>query len=141
MTDKEKLDAIRAEIHKLVHVNGYSKEMADELFAFINSLPEDPVSEDLEEAAKQNQIKYVFDNNVKEIILAELKYIGVSNFKDGANWQKEQMMKDASVRSVHIGEDSCPFIRRYELAYDIKKQIPDIKEGDKVRVIIIKENT
>ena len=51
MTDKEKLDAIRAEIHRLVDVRGYDREMANDLFAFMDSLPNEPVSEGLEEAA------------------------------------------------------------------------------------------
>ena len=35
MTDKEKLEAIRAEIHRLVDVRGYDREMANDLFAFM----------------------------------------------------------------------------------------------------------
>lgn len=48
MTDKEKLDAIRAEIHRLVDVRGYDRGMANDLFAFMDSLPNEPVSNDLE---------------------------------------------------------------------------------------------
>lgn len=50
MTDKEKLDAIRAEIHRLVDVRGYDKEMANDLFAFMDSLPNEPVSENFTKA-------------------------------------------------------------------------------------------
>ena len=46
MTDKEKLDAIRAEIHRLVDVRGYDREMANDLFAFMDSLSNKPVSAD-----------------------------------------------------------------------------------------------
>ena len=46
MTDKQKLDAIKAEIHRLVDVRGYDREMANDLLAFMNSLPNEPVSED-----------------------------------------------------------------------------------------------
>lgn len=48
MTDKEKLDAIRAEIHRLVDVRGYDRGMANDLFAFMDSLPNEPISKDLE---------------------------------------------------------------------------------------------
>ena len=48
MTDKEKLDAIRAEIHRLVDVRGYSKGMANDLFTFMDSLPNEPVNKDFE---------------------------------------------------------------------------------------------
>ena len=44
MTDKEKLEAIRAEIHRLVDVRGYDRGMANDLFAFMDSLPNEPVS-------------------------------------------------------------------------------------------------
>lgn len=56
MTDKEKLDAIRAEIHRLVDVRGYDRGMANDLFAFMDSLPNEPVSKDLEEAAMKNVV-------------------------------------------------------------------------------------
>ena len=45
MTDKEKLDAIRAEIHRLIEVRGYDREMANDLLAFMDSLPNEPVSD------------------------------------------------------------------------------------------------
>ena len=48
MTDKEKLDAIRAEIRRLVDVRGYSKGMANDLFTFMDSLPNEPVNKDFE---------------------------------------------------------------------------------------------
>ena len=50
MTDKEKLDAIRAEIHRLVDVRGYDRGMANDVFAFMDSLPNEPVSGDFEMA-------------------------------------------------------------------------------------------
>ena len=45
MTDKEKLDAIRAEILRLVEVCGYDREMANDLLTFMDSLPNEPVSD------------------------------------------------------------------------------------------------
>ena len=48
MTDKEKLDAIRAEIRRLVDVRGYDKGMANDLFTFMDSLPNEPVNKDFE---------------------------------------------------------------------------------------------
>ena len=47
------------------------------------------------EAAKLNQLKYVFDESVNDVKNSELKQIGVGNFIDGAKWMKEQIMKDA----------------------------------------------
>ena len=45
MTDKEKLDAIRAEIRRLVDVRGYDKGMANDLLTFMDSLPNEPVND------------------------------------------------------------------------------------------------
>lgn len=49
MTDKEKLDAIRAEILRLVDVRGYDREMANDLLAFMDSLPNEPAEIDFEQ--------------------------------------------------------------------------------------------
>ena len=53
MTDKEKLDAVRVEIHRLVDVRGYDREMANDLFAFMDSLPNEPVSDELEKVVEE----------------------------------------------------------------------------------------
>jgi len=45
MTDKEKLEAIRAEIHRLIEVRGYDIEMANDLLTFMDSIPNEPVSD------------------------------------------------------------------------------------------------
>ena len=44
MTDKEKLEAIKAELHRLKEARGVYKDIFNDIFAFINSLPEEPVS-------------------------------------------------------------------------------------------------
>lgn len=88
MTDKEKLDAIRTEIHRLVDVRGYDREIANDLFAFMDSLPNEPVSYDLEKAAK------AYSNNIDNICGG----IGEQTrnaFKAGAKWQKEHLWKPA----------------------------------------------
>lgn len=153
MTDKEKLDATRSEIHRLVDVRGYDKEMANDLFAFMDSLPNEPVSENFTKALaecihqaqcsvfdplvhaetwKDELIKlakseeHVSDNleeAAKERVDAEdyccvdedgmplydsdyLEYM----FKEGANWQKEQIKK-----SMDLGEP--PYLISVEQAY------------------------
>jgi len=63
MTDKQKLDAIKAEIHRLVDVRGYDREMANDLLAFMNSLPNEPVSE---EQVKESPISKHDDKTCKE---------------------------------------------------------------------------
>ena len=117
MTDKEKLDAIRAEIHRLVDVRGYDKEMANDLFAFMDSLPNEPVSEDLWEASKQYALRQVLASTDTE--MSEQAYLSLRLFsgfelavahKDGAKWQKEQIKK-----SMDLGEP--PYLISVEQAY------------------------
>lgn len=81
MTDKEKLDAIRAEIHRLVDVRGYDREMANDLFTFMDSLPNEPVSEDLNEAA------IAYNKKVNFVCAGKIPN---EHFIAGANWQKQQ---------------------------------------------------
>ena len=127
MTDKQKLDAIKAEIHRLVDVRGYDREMANDLLAFMNSLPNEPVSEDLEEAANEYAKDYLFAPKPQSAPNI--------HFINGANWQKQQMIKDAvdgkiyetqarsKLKAATIGKISC-------LKYRV---------GDKVKLIILKE--
>lgn len=60
-------------------------------------------------------------------------------FEDGASWKKEEMMKDAVDATVHIDAGGYPYIPQIEL-YDYDKDVPLAKEGDKYKVILIKED-
>ena len=141
MTDKEK---INEEIKQLKEINldnhaeGYA-QACDDMLSSINSVQELSVNEDLEEASR----KYADDHYADYLNSEEGEenyWCSYFSFKAGANYYKQQMLKNSVSRVVHIGEDSYPFLQRYELAYDIKTQIPDINEGDKVKLIIIKED-
>lgn len=59
--------------------------------------------------------------------------------KYGMRLQKEQMMSKAIVREVKVDAGGYPYIDATEL-YDYDKDMPLAKEGDKVKVIIIKED-
>ena len=102
MTDKEK---IKAEIERRIKAmkdnfatneaskskHAYTLRMIDhqELLSFINSLPEEPVSEDLEEAANfyaDTHTEWFDANNNPHVSPA---------FKAGAKWQKENLWKPA----------------------------------------------
>ena len=97
MRDKE---AIKKEIERLKNRDGYAffqNETADiyyargvrftceNLISFIDSLPEEPVSEDLEEASDEYTSKVIERTDIpilgKEVAVA---------FKAGAEWQKEK---------------------------------------------------
>lgn len=160
MADKEK---IRAEVERLITDLGEQRDvLLEELLEFIDSLPEEPhqelynklsnlrddafsnttkesweaclseepVSEELKEAFKQSFEK------VKEETLCVYDYH--AGFVDGVNWHKDQMMAKSVDVTVHIEAGNYPYIPQIEL-YDYDKDIPLAKEGDKYKVILIKE--
>jgi len=150
MTDKDKLK----EIKKLADAMYYAafnlttdasrlKKAMDEYHQFIiqEYCKEEPVSEDLEEAA----IMYAKEeyNHKNPATLPDrcrgcytpLMYA----FKAGAKWQKEQMMANATEVTVHIDAGGYPYIPQVEL-YDYDKDIPLAKEGDKYKVVFIEED-
>jgi hypothetical protein len=64
--------------------------MANDLFAFMDSLPNEPVSEGLEEAAIMH-----FKDAMEYKIKTGLKMAHMTSFKAGAKWQKENLWKPA----------------------------------------------
>lgn len=58
--------------------------------------------------------------------------------KYGMRLHKEQMMKDATKATVHIEVGNYPYIPQIEL-YDYDKDVPLAKEGDKYKVVLIKD--
>ena len=98
------------------------------------------VSEDLETFAKKESEAFAeceyeigyFDRNA----LGKGYYWGCI---DGAKFQKEQMMANATEVTVHIEAGNYPYIPQLEL-YDYEKDVPLAKEGDKYKVILIKED-
>ena len=124
MTDKEKLEAIRAEILRLVEVCGYDREMANDLLTFMDSLPNKPVSEELEkiveeiteptvlnaygtkELARRLRNTVIYGTSVSKELdeVVELYTLDDSvkpwrnltkeAFKAGANWQLNQIRKE-----------------------------------------------
>ena len=101
------------------------------LDAYIDSLQEEPVSEDF----KQFEETYL-DKEKDEILCIYDRHAGLV---DGANWQKEQMMEKAVDVAVHIDAGGYPYTPEIEL-YDYDKDIPLAKEGDKYKIILIKED-
>ena len=97
MTDKEFKAKILAEIERLfVASNVYSRTFKNgqrhalmSLKDFINSLPEEPVSEDLEEAAKQYATVDRSDGD------GGIDLMKLESFIAGAQWQKRQTIDKA----------------------------------------------
>ena len=108
------------------------------LDACIDSLQEVPVNEDLEEASLRASI--IRGQYIPKEYLDEYPYdaYAQSMFKRGAQWQKEQIMKDATDVTVHIDAGGYPYIPKIEL-YDYDNDVPLAKEWDKYKVVLIKE--
>lgn len=135
----KQVEQIRAEIERLKNKNteafdcgcngtkcaGYDMAL-DDLLSFIDTMPEEPVSEDLEKAAIE-AFKQIVDNGKNSFL---------EIFKAGANWRKEQMMKDSiSGEVMHC--------MRYWINTDedkLQNHLQKFIGGEKVKVIIVKED-
>ena len=129
--------------------NHYSEmvEEYDDILRFINSLPEEPVSEDMWEASKQYALRQVFASTDAE--MTEQAYLSLRLFsgfeiavahKDGAQWQKEQMMKDAKdgvITFDYYGDNDKIYGCIAHDSFCLEEL--GLKDGDKVKLIIIKE--
>lgn len=132
MTDKEKLEKLK----KLADVMYYAAQQLttdasrlhkamDEYHEFIiHECKEEPVSEELEEAAFDYAEACKYDGGEKLLC--------VEHFKAGAEWQKEQMMKKAF--PVEIGR------QRSDYKCVLHGNFFNCDTGDKVKAIIIKED-
>ena len=94
-----------------------------------------PVSNDLEEAAKE----YRLSTNLNHERYGEFGSNIINAFIAGALWQKEKMIRDSVEREVKVDAGSYPYIDATEL-YDYDEDKPLAKEGDKVKLIIVRED-
>ena len=142
MTDKEK---IIAEIERLKscklnleedteYLRGYDFAI-DTIEEFINSLSAEQQNDDLDGEIKLYQLRNPVINH-NERSLNELIKRVATYF---ANWQKEQLMKSA-IDGCYISRNK--YTKKNVLnAFDIKcDTIQKFRDGDKVKIIIIKEN-
>jgi hypothetical protein len=122
MTDKEK---IRAEIERLKESGCASPiVICDTLLAFIDSMQEETVSDDLKKFAEE------WDESLyrSDAVIA------------GAKWHKQQMMKDAIEAEIINWASMFTSIKviEPERAEAMIKEKFDI--GDKVKLVIVKED-
>lgn len=124
--------------------HGY-KQCCKEILKFIDSLQEEPASEDLEEAANKWNSRANFSpyfmklgSNGKPNGVGRIRTTHADSFKAGAEWQKQQMMKDAFIDdyTVHDGRielegDPLPSVEPI-----IILPYPKFKPNDKVKLII-----
>ena len=129
MTDKEK---IRAEIERRLAGNNlyvYSRTEYADLLSFIDSMQEEPVSEiDFE------QELYKYFGQVKDFTLG--MRIAKRFYEIGRNY----LMKDAIDTVVKVDAGGYPYVDRTIELYDYDKDIPLAKKGDKVKIVVIKED-
>lgn len=131
------MERIKSRIEKLLDVwkwhssteAKYRCEVYKELLEYINSLQEEPVSNDLEEAAKKAGQKYFPD---KDNIWARPNYEAMAAenaFKEGVEWQEEQCQKTIELAEDHAYlagqekaiEKACEFLKKnlFKVANDL----------------------
>lgn len=147
MTNKELIVKIKAEIERRLKdyweisfhdTNSYNKDTnvkeLKELLSFLSTLEsENPVPNDLEEASMSYQHKIADESDVDDNGYPIIGIFEVSTaFEAGAKWDREQMMNEA--------EECELYWDGYFLAIDLNMTALGYSEGDKVRVIIVKED-
>jgi hypothetical protein len=112
----------------------------DEYHKFtIHECKEEPVSEDLEDAAEKYRWSIeehcsINDNGTYNYSADDIE----NSIKTGFQLHKEQMMAKAIDVEVKVDAGGYPYIPQIEL-YDYDNDVPLAKEGDKYKVVLIKE--
>ena len=134
MTDKEKaIKELKEMFDNLDITNKYRLN----LIRAIEYLQDEPVSEDIEkEIDRAHRIFY--DEVGWDSDEGARAYVADWFAHYFANWQKTQMIKNATEVTVHIDAGGYPYIPQMEL-YDYDKDVPLAKEGDRYKVVLIKE--
>lgn len=143
MTDKEIIERTkeaekRTSFGELVHsplsrgVNSaYGIGFIEGMVEYRNSLLKESMSEDLEEVSDK------YGKNIESNYSNDMFDRGdiMKAFEDGAQWQREQMMAEAV-------EGGCFSYKNgyVHISCDIDEHLTNIKFGDKIKVIVIKEN-
>ena len=119
MTDKELKEKILAEIERLINELGEQRDVnLEDLRDFINSLPEEPVSEGLEEAANKyaDNADYVYAD-------VSIEDFTVETFKAGANYVFEKFVDIVNKNTMPNGMED-----RGKMAYDMLILIEQLKK-------------
>lgn len=135
MTEKEKIRQYLIGMANAACCNKQTaKDIKEIIIPHIDSMQEEPVSEELEEAA----INYMKSQNPPIWGLYD-------GFIAGANWKEEKMLAKAADGQIHryymkddIIGDSISIDYGVEANLDVNKH--NFAHGDKVKLIIIKED-
>ena len=134
MTDKEKIKFwTKGRLFEIMNGIGENdaKNILTELLSFIDSMQEQSVSKDLEEAIGQS---FIYHENRGDDFRSD-KQIETAyryGFETGANWQKQMTMKDAL--DGYYGA----FYNHVFIDYDCRKL--HLADGQKLKILIIKED-
>lgn len=115
----------------------------DELIKLAKS--EEPVNEDfkiaLEKKVREAQDwTYIEEEGCECPLSEEFGAYDLEEFaRWGANWQKEKLLAKAVDAVVKIDAGGYPYVDRTIELYDYDKNIPLAKCGDKVKILVIKE--
>ena len=114
-------------------------DACDEILQFIDSLPEEPESKNPVEKEEEKlklrhaAISYLEKQQGKEFnSVSEEQCLRIYAFEGGSEWQKQEIMKNA-VDATILDIDA----QTIEFGLWPEKLL-DIKEGDKVKIIILK---
>lgn len=113
----------------------YRYEAYTELSEWLDGLEVKETSKDLEEAATKYARKQLSNPDYPTY---NDEYEMECAFEAGAQWQKQQTMKDAIEREVKEDAGGYPYIDATEL-YDYENDKPLAKAGDRVKVVFIKD--
>ena len=135
----DELEKVVEEIVDPTVLNAYGvKEIANRLRRTMI----DSVNEDLEEEIEKYFNGWFDDDEYNEAVKPDYTAASVEDCKDiarhFAEWQKAKLMANATEVKVHIEAGNYPYIPQIEL-YDYDKDVPLAKEGDKYKVVLIKE--
>ena len=88
---------------------------------------EQPINDNMDEEIVKEWKKFLKDGDIGFVEVA----------RHFANWQKQQIMKEAVEREVKVDAGGYPYIDATEL-YDYDEDMPLAKAGDKVKIIVVK---
>lgn len=131
----DELQIIKAEVERLKESGCASPiSVCDDLISFIESLEKEHVSDDLNDEIRKYFLSYkgyphVMDETEREIKKAIIYF---------ANWQKQQMMKDAVQGFVNAEYQDVVSVKSRAIAGEERKKL-GLHLCARIKLIIIKE--
>lgn len=124
----------KKELKKIEQNPTWSEEDDDNMIMI-----EDRLSDYLDYIREESSLTKHRKNSLKEEVIGYVNWL--KSLKDRCTWKPsdEQMMKDAIDVEVKVDAGGYPYIDKTIELYDYDKDVPLAKAGEKVKVIIMKE--